>query len=252
MKHHDKDALSGIDRYFTIVMQHLEHVLASQRSVMERVAVLWAETIHQDHLIYVFGSGHSRYIAGELFFRAGGLGAVMLIDDPAEGMAERVEGYAANFMGKYDIQPGDLLVVASQSGINPVPIEVALEGKRMGAAVLAVTSLAHSQVVQSRHSSGHKLYEVSDIVLDTMVPKGDAVVELPNSGWRVSPVSTIISVAILNAIVAQTACNLEDLGTLPPVFVSANLPEGDVHNQQVVKKYWQRLARFPMLNIQSG
>ena len=252
MEQNTKNLLSGIDQYFTKTVQHLEQVLLSQRSVMERVANVWTEAIQQDHLIYVFGSGHSRYIAGELFFRAGGLGSIMRIDDPTEGMAERVEGYAANFMGKYDIQPGDVLMVASQSGINPVPVEAALEGKQKGATVLAVTSLPHSQATPSRHSSGRKLYEVSDIVLDTMVPKGDAVVELQDSGWRTSPISTIISVAMLNAIVAQTVQNLVNAGTTPPVFISANLPEGDVHNRQVVEKYWRRLARFPMLDIQSG
>ena len=122
----------------------------------------------------------------------------------------------------------------------------------MGATVITVTSLTHSQASQSRHSSGQKLYEVADLVLDTMVPKGDAVVELPESGWRTSPISTIISVAMLNAIVAQTAQNLVNSGTTPPVFISANVPEGDAHNQQIVEKYWRRLARFPMRQIQSG
>jgi len=246
------DVSNGIDQYFTKVIQQLESVLVSQRQTMVRVADLWTDVIQNDHLIYVFGSGHSRYIAGELYFRAGGLGSVMIINDPSEGLAERVEGYAVNFMGKYDIQPGDALVVVSNSGINPVPIEVALEGKQMGASVVAATSLIHSQQVPSRHSSGQKLYEVADIVLDTMVPEGDAVVELPECGWRVSPISTVISVAMLNAIVAQAACNLAASGKQPPVFISANLPEGDAHNQQVVEKYWRRLTRYPMRQIRSG
>ena len=147
----------GIDQYFTTIIQQLESVLTSQRQTMVRVAELWTEVIQKNHLIYVFGSGHSRYIAGELYFRAGGLGSVMRIDDPSEGLAERVEGYAVNFMGKYDIQPGDALVVVSNSGINPVPIEVALEGKQAGATVIAVTSLVYSQHATSRYSSGQKL-----------------------------------------------------------------------------------------------
>jgi uncharacterized phosphosugar-binding protein len=96
------------------------------------------------------------------------------------------------------------------------------------------------------------LYEVADIVLDTMVPRGDAAVELPEYGWHIAPISTIISVTMLNAIVAQTAQNLAASGTKPPVYISANLPEGDAHNQQIVEKYWRRLTRFPMRQIQSG
>ena len=247
-----QDISGGIDQYFSTVGQLLEQVLASQRQTMARVAELWAELIQQNHIIYTFGSGHSRYIAGELYFRAGGLAPIMRIDDPAEGRAERIEGYAINFVGKYDIQPGDSLVVISNSGINPVPIEVALTGKQMGATVIAVTSLTYSQQAVSRHSSGKKLYEVVDIVLDTMVPKGDAVVEIPGRDWCVSPVSTMISVAMLNAVVAQTACNLAVSGKQPPVFISANVPEGDTHNQQMVEQYWRRLTHYPLRQIRSG
>ncbi len=242
----------GIDQYFTSVTQLLEQVLASQRQTMMRVADLWTDLIQNNHLIYVFGSGHSRYIAGEMYFRAGGLAPVMIIDDPAEGGAERIEGYAINFVGKYDIQPGDSLVVISNSGINPVPIEVALAGKQMGASVVAVTSLSYSQQAASRHSSGQKLYEVADFVLDTEVPEGDAVVDMPGYNWRVSPVSTLISVAMLNAIVAQTTHNLIAAGKQPPVFISANVPEGDAHNQQIVEKYWRRLTHYPLRQIRSG
>lgn len=242
----------GIEQYFTAAGQLLEQVLTAQRQTMAQVAQLWADLIQNDHIIYTFGSGHSRYIAGELFFRAGGLAPIMIIDDPAEGKAERVEGYAVNFVGKYDIQPGDSLVVVSNSGINPVPIEVALTGKEMGATVVAVTSMTYSQQAQSRHSSGQNLYQVADIVLDTMVPKGDAVVEIPGLGWKVSPVSTLISVAMLNAVVAQTAQNLAASGQRPPVFISANVPEGDAHNQQVVEQYWRRLTFYPLRKIQSG
>jgi uncharacterized phosphosugar-binding protein len=247
-----QNATDGINQYFGTATQLLEQVLASQRQTMAQVAEVWAELIQKDRLIYSFGSGHSRYIAGELFFRAGGLAPIMIIDDPAEGKAERIEGYAINFVGKYDIQPGDSLVVISNSGINPVPIEVALYGKEMGASVIAVTSMSYSQKAASRHSSGQKLYEVADFVLDTEVPEGDAVVEMPGCDWRVSPVSTLISVSMLNAVVAQTAQNLITAGQQPPVFISANVPEGDAHNQQMVEQYWRRLTYYPLRQIQSG
>ncbi|MCP4397587.1 MAG: SIS domain-containing protein [bacterium] len=245
-------ASKGIGQYFSAAGQLLEQVLISQRQTMARVADLWADLIQHDHIIYTFGSGHSRYIAGELFFRAGGLAPVMIIDDPAEGKAERIEGYAINFMGKYDIQAGDSLVVVSNSGINPVPIEVALAGKEMGATVVAVTSVGYSQQAASRHSSGQRLFEAADIVLDTMVPKGDAVVGIPDLGWNVAPVSTLISVAMLNAIVAQTAQNLAAAGQRPPVLISANVPEGDAHNQKMVEQYWRRLTYYPLRQIRSG
>ena len=63
----------GIEQYFTTAGRLLEQVLTSQRQTMAQIAERWAELIQNNHIIYTFGSGHSRYIAGELFFRAGGL-----------------------------------------------------------------------------------------------------------------------------------------------------------------------------------
>jgi uncharacterized phosphosugar-binding protein len=235
----------AIGRYFAAATEQLQTVLETQRTAMEAVAELWVETIRNDGMIYSFGSGHSRFIAGEIHWRAGGLAPVMAIDDPANGAAERLEGYAATFMNHYAIKAGDVLVVVSNSGINAVPVEVALYGKNLGAKVVALTALSHSQTAKSRHSSGKKLYEVADVSLDTMGVYGDAVVELPGVNWRVAPTSTLVSVAILNAIVARTAEKLLQAGQTPPVLISANVPEGDQMNQQMSDRYWQRLARFP-------
>jgi uncharacterized phosphosugar-binding protein len=173
----------------------------------------------------------------------------MMIEDPTKGSAERLEGYATIFMQEYRIEPGDVVVVISNSGINPVPIEVALCASDAGAKVIALTGLEHSRTARSRHSSGKKLYEISDIVLDTMGVYGDAVVPVPGYDWKVSPTSTLVSVAILNAIVAQTAHNLAAKGHMPPVLISANVAEGDEHNQQMSDKYWQRLTNFPRLRV---
>jgi len=238
-------AVDGIGQYFAAASGQLDRVLEHQRGVMERVARLWADAIKADRLLYSFGSGHSRFIAGELYWRAGGLAPVMMIEDATNGLAERLEGYAETFMSRYDLQQGDLLVVISNSGINPVPIEVAMYGKAQGMTVIAVTALEYSQAAESRHSSGKKLYEVADLSLDTMNVYGDAAVGLPGVEWRVSPLSTLTSVAILNAIVAQTTLNLVEEGITPPVLISANVPEGDSHNLQLTHRYWRRLARFP-------
>lgn len=244
------DSNDAIALYFESAMSQLTSVLDAQRPAMEAVAELWTDVILNDNLIYSFGSGHSRFIAGELYWRAGGLASVMMIEDPTVGAAERIEGYATVFMEEYRIEVGDVVVVISNSGINPVPLEVALYAKNAGAKVIALTGLEHSRKATSRHSSGKKLYEVSDIVLDTMGVYGDAVVPVPGHDWKVSPTSTLVSVAMLNAIVAQTAHNLLARGHVPPVLISANVAEGDTHNRQMSDKYWQRLARFPRSRVQ--
>ncbi|MEA4813107.1 MAG: SIS domain-containing protein [Anaerolineaceae bacterium] len=239
-----------IDAYYEKITAMLAQNLESQRQTMGNIASLWAESILNDHLTYVFGSGHSRFIAGELYWRAGGLASVFQIDDLTLGAAERVEGYAASFMATHNIQPGDLLFVISNSGINALPIEVAQIGKEMGAKVIAVTSLDYSRSAQPRHSSGKKLFEVADIVLDTQNVRGDALVEIDGlQGWKAAPASTIISIALLEGIVAQTAQNVADAGHLPPILLSANVAEGDQHNKELSEKYWQRLTRFPRKDV---
>ncbi|MBN1266466.1 MAG: sugar isomerase domain-containing protein [Anaerolineales bacterium] len=234
-----------IDLYYSLATEQLKQVFSSQQENMTRMASLWADAIEQDHMLYSFGSGHSRFIAGELYWRAGGLAAALSIEDPAAGAAERVEGYAETFMQTYELGPGDLLVVISNSGINAVPLEVALYGKKHGATVITLTNLEHSSRAASRHSSGKKLFEVADLVLDTGGQRGDAVVPLEGVDWHVGPTSTMISVAVLNAVVAQTAQNLIDRGVIPPALISANVAEGDEHNKQVGERYWRRLTHFP-------
>lgn len=238
-----------IGEYFSIIDEQLRRVLGAQRERMHQVATLWADAIAADKLLYVFGSGHSRFIAGELYWRAGGLAPVMPIEEPTIGAAERFEGYAATFMEQHDIQPGDLLVVISNSGINPVPLDVAMLGSQAGAKVVALTSLQHSRQTTSRHSSGKRLFEVSDVVLDTMGAYGDAAVPVSGREWRVAPTSTAVSVAMLNSIVAQVAELLSQRGIEPPVLISSNVPEGDGHNQRLSEKYWRRLTKFPRRRV---
>jgi uncharacterized phosphosugar-binding protein len=239
------DSTDRINQYFSVVDEQLRRVLTAQRKRLHEVAALWAEAIADDKLLYVFGSGHSRFIAGELYWRAGGLAPVMPIDDPTIGAAERFEGYAETFMEQHDIHSGDLLVVISNSGINPVPLDVAMLGRQAGATVIALTSLEHSRQAKSRHSSGKRLFEVSDLVLDTMGSYGDAAVPVNGREWRVAPTSTAVSVVMLNSIVAQVAELLVRKGIEPPVLISSNVPEGDGHNQRLSEKYWQRLTKFP-------
>jgi len=71
--------------------------------------------------------------------------------------------------------------------------------------VVAITTLAHSRSVPSRHSSGKKLYEIADVVVDTHGVRGDAVLELSGTGLKTGATSTIAGVAIVEAIISEAA-----------------------------------------------
>jgi uncharacterized phosphosugar-binding protein len=232
-----------IGRYLNTCIEQLTLLRDRSAEAIDAAAHAVADAIQADKGYFLFGSGHSALIAHEAFWRAGGLAAALPIPDPSWGDAERLPGYGAILLGHYDLQPGSVMMVISNSGINPLPVEVALECKERGLTVIAITCLAHSQNVPSRHPSGKKLYQVADIVIDTQGVPGDATLELPGVPGRVGPTSTVLGAAIVEAVSVQAAAILAERGIMPPVLVSSNLPEGDMHNRKLIERYRGRLIR---------
>jgi len=222
-------------RYFAAAEALIAELWETQQGGIERAAHLVAQTLQRDGLIYVSGSGHSHMLAEELFYRAGGLAAVapllesslMLHEGAVKSSGlERLEGYAALVLEDAGVGANDLLIVASNSGRNSYPIELALEAGRRGCSTVAVTSMATTSRVDSRHSSGEKLASVADVVLDNRVPYGDAVLDLPGMPSHVGPLSTIAGVTLLNAVVVRAVEMCVEAGHVPEVYQSANLQEG--------------------------
>jgi uncharacterized phosphosugar-binding protein len=241
--------------YFRTAIDTLQQVMETEKEVLDQAAQWIADSVKEDGVLHIFGAGHSMLMGQELMFRAGGLAPVNAILDinfslmgppPSAGTAlERMEGYAKLILDRYEFRPGEVLVVVSQSGRNPVPIEAALEGKKRGLKVIALTSLQQSSQATSRHSSGKRLFEVVDLVLDTHVISGDACVEIAPGLPRTSPLSTVVGAAIMQALVAEVAKRLYDAGVQPPIWVSANVPGGDERNVDLISRYGgRRLKAF--------
>lgn len=216
---------------------------------IEEAAAMMAGCIAAGGVIHVFGSGHSHMMAEEVFHRAGGLfafNAMLDINLTSFGtlnasLVERAEGYAKVILDSFDIRPGEVVVVVSNSGINPVPIELALEARQSGAQTIAITSATNYRSAVSRHSSGQKLSEVTDLTIDSRVPAGDAILSLAGLDAPVAAASTALGAALMNAIVAQTAEELLAMGHQPPVIVSMNIPGGDERNAALTAQYRPRL-----------
>lgn len=233
------------EQYILEIKKLIERVEKTQLSNIRRAAELIEDSIMRDRLVYVFGVGHSHLLAYECFDRAGGLVTMQAILDTGldfgsgvrrQGGFERLPGYAKIVIQDYDIRPGDVMIVISNSGRNPAPVEMALEGKKRGATIIALTSLPHSTSVSSSDPSGKRLFEVANIVLNTGCVAGDALVKLEGLPPRVGPGSTVIGALILNAIVVQTAKNLLDRAEIPPVALSGNLAGGREYNEKVLGK----------------
>ncbi len=233
-----------ITEYFAAATAQLEEVADASGDAIRNAAEVVADAIANDRDYLLFGSGHSALIAREAFWRAGGLAPAIVIDDIAGGDAERIEGIATLLLARYDLRPHSVIIVISNSGTNAVPVEVAMLSKAAGLTVIAMTSLAHSQAVAPRHSSGKKLYEIADIVIDTRGIPGDAALTLPGGQLKSGATSTVVGAAIIEAITVQAAARLAERGITPPVLVSSNLPGGDAHNKAIAARYQPRMVRY--------
>jgi uncharacterized phosphosugar-binding protein len=209
---------------------------------IRKVAEVCAQSIMDGGIMHVFGSGHSTLPAREIAIRAGSLSCVQAIAlDEIIGKFERIEGVAETLLKDYDLRAGEVIIVISNGGINPLPIEMAMLAKSKGLFTVAVTSMEQSSKSKSRHSSGKRLFEVVDVAIDTHVPFGDASLELAGTPMKVGPLSTVGSVAVVNGIVVDIVGQIMAKGGMPPVRISRNIPGGDEHNRQFKLKYGDRI-----------
>ena len=232
---------SSSQRYYEVVRDLIDRIAATQQENIGKAAALISDHIAGGGILYLLGSGHSLAVAMEAHDRAGGLAPVDVIYDPLFGRAERLQGYAECLLKRYNIPAGAVVIIISNSGRNALPIEVALHCKEKGIRTIAITSLAHSKSVSSRHSSGKRLCEIADVVIDNCGIPGDAALEIEGLPGRACPTSGIAGMFIIESVIAQVIDNLAKSGVKPPVLLSANVDEGDAHNKKLYEKYFHRI-----------
>lgn len=226
-----------MNTYHEKIIRLLETIKTTQAEPVARAGAVVGRTVKEGGIVHAFGSGHSAAIAYEAHGRAGGLAAVSAIIDPLRGLAEKVEGYGRALMAPIRLAPQDAMIIISNSGRNPLPLEVAMVAGEKGLPVICITSLAHSKSVSSRHSSGKRLFELADIVLDNHGDPGDAAVTLSGFDIPVGPTSTITGAFIMNQIIISATQWLIEHGIEPPVFKSANLDGSKQHNDELRSRY---------------
>lgn len=234
-----------------MILQFHQHSLNQLQAIVEHesqnirdAAQAVADSIMNERDFLTFGSGHSELVAREAMWRAGGLGCAMTIIDPSGGDVERLEGAAALIFGHYVLHRGSTIIIISNSGINPVPIESAQLAKEAGLTVIAISSLEHSKDVPSRHKNGKKLYELADISIDTHTPRGDSALQLEGSQLKAGATSTLAGIFIMQSIIVEASQIMQSQDYAPPIVVSANVPEGDNHNYAIKERYFRQLSRY--------
>ena len=255
--------LDDVAAYAAQVGTRLDSItrLASEGG-LDRAITLLAECIERGGVIHAFGTGHSEAFAMEIAGRAGGLiptNKVALRDTVLYGQhtlaelggrppLERDPHIAEDLFATINRHPEDVFVIASNSGVNGSVVGLALLARQHGHRVIAVTSLEHTARVSPRHPSGQRLADVADVVIDNLAPYGDSTLTLPAKdggvGIGVGAVSSVTAAFIAQVITIDAAQRLQQAGATPPVYVSANVPGGDEHNQALEDLYRGRIRRL--------
>lgn len=236
----------NVKSYSEIALPHLTQAIQRNEAVMTKIANLLVEDVQAGKSLFVFGSGHSAIFPMELYHRAGGPSFVIpVVADyllPTAGptvvrVLERTAGTANVILSRVEPRAGEMIWISSNSGINSSVVDFALDAKKRGLKTVAFTSVTHSKAVGSRHSSGKRLFEVCDEVVDFGGFVGDAAIKISDQ-ITAGPLSTLTSVLLGHSVLVGACAELEKRG-VGCVYTSVNTPEGEVRNkalEEVAKK----------------
>lgn len=244
--------------YFTKGMEVLQKITATQEEKIKEAAGFMAESIAVGNLVHFFGSGHSVIPILDVFPRYGGIVGFHPLMDPrlmwfnvigAGGAREllwieRQEGYIKNYLQSYDFKDTETMVVYSHGGLNAAPVEAALYAKEKGMKVIVVTSRENYLKATATHSTGKKLGDLADVMIDNCVPLEDSLVPVEGYHQKVGAGSTLAVIFITQALAAETAKLLQQKGHKLSIFVSPNVVEvSQDNNDQVYAEYTKLLKK---------
>jgi uncharacterized phosphosugar-binding protein len=212
-----------------------------------QAAAICTHSIAGDGLVHLFGTGHSRMFLEEMFPRHGSFPGFHPIVElsltyhnqivGANGQRqamflEHVEGLGRTILRNFALAAPDSFIVFSNSGVNEVVVEVALEARERGLPVVAVVSLDHCLNAKPYHSSGLRLPDIANVTIDNCTPAGDALVRIEGLADPVGPGSTIGAAAVTNALKCLVAEELTALGKPPIVLTSSHFIGAEASKQQ--------------------
>ena len=243
--------------YFDKTMELLRSLRQTQTGAISAAAAICARSIAGGGLVFLFGAGHSRMMCEEMTPRQGCFAGFFALVELAlsnhsaiigsNGLRaplflEKCEGYAEQILRGFRFGPHDAFIIISTSGIRPVIVEMALGAKERGLPVIGIVSRRHSDPSPPAHSSGKKLADVADVVIDNQCPPGDCVVELPGLEWRTGPTSTVTGAMIVNMLRSETAERLLKLG-VTPVLLPSHQFVGNTSAEEQLERFYEACRR---------
>ena len=241
--------------FYQSIIDNMELINSTQGENIEKAGKLMAQAIAEDRLIHVYGGGgHTTLPVGEMFFRAGGLSCINPIMETGLSVfnqalkyleLERTVNYGAAIVKYYGLKKDDVLIIFHNIGINPATIDAAMEAKRVGAKIIAVSSSYWQEEIPEdhfiRHPSKKNLFDFADVCINDFNPVGDAQVLVPGLDTPIAPRSNIVDFYIAHLLEIEAVKQCIDMGVTPPVWASANAPGGDEKNAAALEKYRPRV-----------
>ncbi len=118
---------------------------------------------------------------------------------------------------------------------------MASRARELGLKVIGVTSVAYAEATTPRNASGTFLKDHCDVVVDSKIAVGDAELTVDGVDAPFAPASTVVTSAIMQAVVASAAGELAARGVTPPLLRSGNVDGGHEWNDRVLKEHADRI-----------
>lgn len=245
--------MQGALNYFGKTVDLLHRIRENELEAIDRAAMICTDSIANGGLVFLFGNGHSRMMCEEMTPRQGCFaGWVAMVELALSNHAaivgsnglraplylEKYEGYAEEILKGFGFGPHDSMIVISTSGIRPVVVEMAMGAKARGLPVVGICAKAHSLAAGAAHSSGKKLLDVADVIIDNHCPPGDCVHEVEGLEWKTGPASTVAGAMIMNMLRCETAERLVARG-VKPVMLPSHQFIGNASAEAALEEFYE-------------
>jgi len=241
--------------YLNILIGLVEKVRDTQHEKFDEATEIIAKAIIDKRMVHFWGpGGHSSVFAEDVMYREGELACINPIIDPNISLGhgalkeinyfERVEGMGRAIIRFNRIKSGDVVVIGSAYGVNPVCIQGAMECKKLGAVVISITSPAFSDALDNgdtRHSTGKGLYEISDIYLNSYSPSDDLTLKMEGLNQKFGPIGTIMQLITLKALTTTVIQKLVEKGIEVPIWKNALEKGNNKFNDRYMNELWCRV-----------
>lgn len=220
----------------------LEGLSSAESAAVSAVAELLAERVRGGGVVHTFGCGHSALVAAEVSYRAGGLASVNFLGvlPGSAGWvsatdAETDPAPAARLVEQGGVESRDAVVLVSHSGAGPLALAVAGEAAARGAATVALSAAAHTPLARA-----------TTLGLATGAPADDCALHAGSAAY--GSLSSVLAMALLNAVLAETITDLLAAGWRPPILKSIHADGGRARNASILAHLapripcWQRIA----------